>query len=277
MERFDREQSSQLEISLLKNVYTSERPQTLLKIMLARYGVMELNLLYEAFCVLLGAPLKYEIFEASYLAELLQTKACTDFYDGDVRYLSAYSKLEAKKILEQRQKYPRLSYPLYSREQIEIYIEKGAYCDNEAYVQLEHYLKGRRGLKKESKEYILKYVVKSGVFEKSGEGVLKTLRKISKDRGTSRIPKEMQLLILEAVKQMPIASKFGWTNQDYQHFLEDDYASMRTIQQYQQEQMALKEDVEDENSELEKEKKTSPIKRKKKEIEGQLSLFDFLN
>lgn len=277
MERFDREQSSQLEISLLKNVYTSERPQTLLKIMLARYGVMELELLYEAFCVLLGAPLKYEIFEASYLAELLQTKACIDFYDGDVKYLSAYSKLEAKKILEQRKKYPKLGYPLYSKEQIECYIEKGAYCDNEAYVQLEHYLKSRRGLRRESKEYILKYIAKSGAFEKSGEGVLKTIRKISKEHGTSKIPKEMQLLILEAVRQMPIASKFGWTNQDYQCFLEDDYASMRTIQQYQQEQVVLKKDIGNENSELEKEKKISTIKRKKKEIQGQLSLFDFLD
>ncbi|MGN0298713.1 MAG: hypothetical protein ACI4C1_05965 [Lachnospiraceae bacterium] len=273
MENLDNNQAAQLEITLLKNVYTSERPQMLLKCLLARYGVMEINQLYEIFRALLGAPLKYEIFEASYLAELLQMKACTYVEEDNITYLSGYSKLETKKILKQRKQYPELGYPFYSREQIANFLENGFYCDSEAYVKLEQYLCTRRMIKKENREYILKYISKSGGLERAGDGVLKNIRNNEKKYG-QKFPKEVQQLIIDATRQMPIAAKYGWTNQDYQRFQQDGYASMKTISQFKEEQSEMMEHS-PADEEVRLNSNSNPMKRKKKNIEGQMTLFDF--
>lgn len=268
--------SNQLEISLLKNLYTSERPQKILQFLLSRYGVMEVEKLYRIFCVLLGAPLKYEIFEASYLAGLLQTRYCYYYAENQTNYLSVYKKAETKKILEERRQFPQLNYPYYSVEEINHYIENGFFCDSEAYVQLEKQFRGRRGLKKESKEYILKYIARNGALEKTPESILKNIRRIWKDHG-SRMTKETQLLIAEAARQMPIAAKFGWTNVQYQKLEEEQFTSMQTITCYQQDTLlpVIVSAQTEKNWSVPEKKAAVPVKKKKKEIQGQMSLFDF--
>lgn len=270
--------TNQLEISLLKNLYTSERPQKILQFLLSRYGVIEMETLYRIFCVLLGAPLKYEIFEASYLAGLLQTKYCNYYVENQTKYLTVHPKSETKKVLEKRKQYPQLNYPYYSVDEINHYIEKGFFCDSEAYVQLEKQFHGRRGLKKDSKEYILKYIARHGALEKSSESILKNTRRIWKDHG-SRITKETQLLVMEASRQMPIASKFGWTNVQYQKLEEEAFASMRTIECYRQETAVFPLAVAEEEKvwPVSAKRALVPVKKKKREIKGQMSLFDFFD
>lgn len=195
--------------SVGKKLQLYKKVQEIVDVLLLRYGIVEMDKLHEICQDVLGKKIKKEDLEFLINGRLVYFGRY-DIYTSEegVLYVSVLDEAISGHILCERKQYPDLTYQTFSLKELENYIENGPYWDVEGYDELMDAL-WKTVQDVQALGMMLQSFTNLAVVGVSADDIIRAIRSELNSSG-KRMTKKLQGMIRDAVKNMPLAARYGY-------------------------------------------------------------------
>lgn len=195
----------------LYDMYVYQDSEKLVNALMYRYGVIEIDRLWEISQARSAKRINKEDFIyllAGRMEIFNRFNICVR--DG-IEYLSAYQTDDMEKILEARKSVPGLTYHPYGEPELKDMTEHHPYSDVAGFRKLVEAL--RNSFQAEEMlvvEFIVQTIAEQAMMETDPEEIIRETRTVL-NRCGKRMTKRLQELIRQVAGNMPLATRYGYT------------------------------------------------------------------